>query len=85
MPTYDYRCVANGRVVEITHRMNEQVTTWGDLCSRIGIELGETPAETPVTRMATGGNLIKSIGVKSNFTPSCSTGSCCAGGMCGLN
>lgn len=85
MPTYDYRCAANGQVVEVTHRMSEQITTWGDLCHKAGIAIGETPGNAPVTRMATGGNLLKSIGVKTDFAPSCAPGSCCAGGMCGLN
>jgi predicted nucleic acid-binding Zn ribbon protein len=31
MPTYDYLCPANGRVVEVSHKMAEQIATWGDL------------------------------------------------------
>jgi len=29
MPTYDYRCDANGKTVEVIHRMSEQLNTWG--------------------------------------------------------
>jgi len=85
MPTYDYRCTANGRMVEVIHRMSEQIATWGELCEKVGIEVGDTPREVPVTRMATGGNLVKSTGLGGDFAPACSTGRCCPGGMCGLD
>jgi len=29
---YDYLCPANGRVVEVSHKMAEQVYPWGELC-----------------------------------------------------
>jgi hypothetical protein len=87
MPTYDYRCAANGRTVEVMHRMNEQMSNWGEVCARAGIEPGDTPTSTPVTRMATGGNIISSSsqGSGPELGPACSTGSCCPGGMCGLD
>ncbi|QIK38746.1 zinc ribbon domain-containing protein [Caldichromatium japonicum] len=87
MPTYDYRCPANNRVVEVTHRMSETISTWGELCARAGIEPGDTPANTPVERLATGGNIISSNHLGSGCAPasSCPTGTCCAGGMCGLD
>ncbi len=56
MPTYDYRCDINDRVVEVSHRMSETIANWGDLCARAGVELGGTPADAPVHRLATGGN-----------------------------
>lgn len=85
MPTYDYRCEANGQVLEVSHRMNDQVSTWGELCQRLGIDPGATPADSPVKRLATGGNLVRSSALSSGAEPACSTGSCCPGGMCGLN
>ena len=86
MPTYDYKCDANGQVVEVMHRMNDVGKTWGELCEKTGRELGGTPAETPVVRMATGGNVINSSSAGGDFAaPDCATGSCCPGGMCGLN
>ncbi len=85
MPTYDYRCAANGRVVEVMHRMSDQMSTWGELCEKAGIEPGDTPADSPVTRMATGGNLVSSTGSGPDLGPACSTGGCCPGGMCGLD
>jgi hypothetical protein len=54
MPTYDYRCDTNGQVVEVSHRMNETITQWGELCARAGVEPGETPTDSPVHRLATG-------------------------------
>ncbi|QGU32826.1 zinc ribbon domain-containing protein [Thermochromatium tepidum] len=87
MPTYDYRCDANDRVIEVSHRMNENLTNWGELCARAGIDLGDTPADAPVHRLATGGNVVTSSSLGSGCppTPACSTGSCCSGGLCGLN
>ena len=84
MPTYDYRCPANGRVVEVKHRMSEMVHTWGELCQMAGIEPGDTPADAAVERMATGGNIISSGGRGSGPAPTCPSGGC-GGGMCGLS
>ena len=50
MPRYDYRCDANGRVVEVEHPMRETVRTWGELCERAGIEPGDTGTGEPVER-----------------------------------
>ena len=85
MPTYDYRCEANGRVVEVSHRMQEQMSTWGELCRRAGIDPGDTPEDYPVKRLATGGNLVASSNIGSGPEPACSTGACRPGGMCGLD
>lgn len=85
MPTYDYRCEANNRVVEVNHRMNEAIHTWGELCAKAKIDAGETPATSPVVRLATGGNLISRSSLGSGAAPACSTGNYCPGGMCGLN
>ncbi len=87
MPTYDYRCEVNDRIVEVNHRMSEALHTWGELCAKAGIEPGDTATASPVVRMATGGNLISrsSLGSGTAPAPACATGSCCPGGMCGLN
>lgn len=50
MPTYDYRCPANGRVLEVFHGMSERVASWGELCALAGIEPGETDPQAPVER-----------------------------------
>jgi hypothetical protein len=86
MPTYDYRCDTNGQVVEVSHRMSENLATWGELCTRAGIASGDTPADSPVHRLATGGNVISSTSRGSGAAPapSCASGACCPGGFCGL-
>ena len=85
MPTYDYRCESNSRVVEVMHRMNEQMRTWGELCEKAGVAPGDTPKDAPVTRMATGGNIISSSAMGADPAPACPPGGCCPGGMCGLD
>jgi len=84
MPTYDYSCATNGRVVEVSHRMSEEVKNWGELCAKAGIAPGDTPADSPVKRLATGGNIVSGKLTSEPASP-CSTGSCCPGGFCGLN
>jgi hypothetical protein len=87
MPTYDYRCESNGRVLEVSHRMTENLSTWGELCQRAGVDTGDTPADAPVHRLATGGNIISSTSRGSGGAPApaCATGTCCPNGFCGLN
>ena len=51
MPTYDYLCYENGEEVEIIHGINEKIETWGGLCARAGIPLGDTPASSPVKKL----------------------------------
>lgn len=55
MPIYDYRCEANGRVVEVNHRMGVRPKTWGELCSmaRLDPDGDTTPADAPVERVMT--------------------------------
>ncbi len=50
MPTYEYHCPANDRVVTVVHRMVEDLHTWGELCARAAIEPGETPGDAPVAK-----------------------------------
>ncbi|MCB1830722.1 MAG: zinc ribbon domain-containing protein [Chromatiaceae bacterium] len=82
MPTYDYFCEANGRKVEVSHKMSERIATWGELCDRSAAEPGDTPAETPVRRLITGGAVISSTG--SGSEPPCASGACCPSGGCGF-
>jgi predicted nucleic acid-binding Zn ribbon protein len=76
MPTYDYLCPANGRIVEVSHRMSESLATWGELCARAGIEAGATPAGAPIERLITGGAVISSGRLGSQERP-CDYGSPC--------
>ena len=44
MPSYDYFCDENGVTIEVVHAMSDRLQTWGELCERAGLELGETDA-----------------------------------------
>ena len=90
MPSYDYLCQANQKIVEVRHRMNEQVSTWGELCHLADIEPGDTPLDAPVEKLITGGNVISSSSLK-NPEPACAGGTCgqampacCGGGACAM-
>ena len=58
MPMYDYQCEANGEIIEVVHGMSVKFSTWGELCEHAGRDLGDTPADTPVTRLVGGGSAI---------------------------
>ncbi len=94
MPTYEYRCAANGRVVEVSHRMAERLQTWGELCERAGIPAGRTDRKAPVEKLMSAG-FIAVGGSKAPAWPTgpcgaqaCGMGECsappCAGGTCDL-
>jgi len=84
VPTYDYRCEFNGQVVEVKHRMNEHVSTWEDLCALAGIGTGDTPLESPVEKLITGGQVVRSSSLGDNTSPPCASGPCCGAGICGI-
>ena len=67
MPTYDYYCPANTRTLEVRHSLSEKLSTWGELCSRVQADPGDTPPDSPVQRLITGGTLIGST--KSETAP----------------
>jgi hypothetical protein len=77
MPTYDYCCAANGRIVEVRHGMDDRLLTWGDLCARAGVAPGDTPVNSPVERLITGGSVVHSATLKDHGMPPCqANGSC---------
>jgi predicted nucleic acid-binding Zn ribbon protein len=84
MPSYDYRCSVNGRVVEVRHGINEKLANWGEVCATAGIELDGTAADAPVERLITGGGVVASAALSNPEAPTCGAGGC-GGGMCGLN
>lgn len=51
MPIYEYRCAANDRTVEVRHGMGERLQTWGELCERAGLDVGDLPPSEPVERL----------------------------------
>lgn len=78
MPTYDYRCNANGQVIEVQHSMQIKLATWGELAAMANLDLGDTPAETPVERLVTGGSVVSAKALK-NALPPCQLGEGCGG------
>ncbi len=81
MPTYDYHCAANGRTVEVKHRMSEEVRTWGELCARAGLPLDTTPADTPVTKKLAASMIASGGSAGGDLAPPPSGG--CGMGGCG--
>ncbi|MDJ0836424.1 MAG: zinc ribbon domain-containing protein [Acidobacteriota bacterium] len=51
MPTYDYACSANGKVVEVMHGIDDKVANWGELCKLTGADPGDTPGDAPVAKV----------------------------------
>ncbi len=85
MPKYDYLCEANGQIVEVIHAMEERLLTWGELCARAKLPPGETPSDSPVKKLITGGGIIRSGVLKNPEFPPCQTGApCCGGNGCGF-
>lgn len=86
MPTYEYKCEANGRVVEVSHKMAEQIQTWGELCVRAEIQPDSTDPKTPVTKLMSAGFVNTGSTSRSETMPEmpgCGSGMC-GSGMCGL-
>lgn len=51
MPVYNYFCAVNQTSVEVTHGMRESLETWGEVCARAGLPLGDTDPGAPVERI----------------------------------
>lgn len=86
MPVYEYRCPANGRVVEVRHGMHERLATWGELVAAAGIEPDDTPGDAPVTKLLTTGGILRGESLGSGQAPPCETGMpCCGGNACGVS
>jgi len=87
MPTYEYRCDANNRTVEVSHKMAERMQTWGELCERAGIVPGRTDPHAPVTKLmsagfiSTGTSGSPTCPVTGSEAPACGN-SACGGGYC---
>ena len=82
MPTYEYRCEANDRLVEVSHKMAEKLQTWGELCERAGIPAGRTDPKAPVQKLISAGFISAgSSGNSVSEAPACGN-SACGGGFC---
>lgn len=83
MPTYDYFCEANGRKIEVSHKIAEVLTTWQELAACAGIDPGGTPADAPVKKLISSAAVVNSASL-SNPEPPCAAGGRCPGGRCGI-
>lgn len=84
MPSYDYRCEANQEVYEVKHGISDRLETWAELCYVAGVDPGEIPLESKVTRLISGGGVVKSQSLKNPDAPPCMSGGGCPGGSCGI-
>lgn len=86
MPTYEYLCENNGRVVEVSHKMAESVKNWGELCRRADLPVGKTDPGAKVTKLMSAsfvGTGSSSDTAAACEMPACGAGSC-GSGMCDL-
>jgi predicted nucleic acid-binding Zn ribbon protein len=81
MPTYDYVCETNGIRLEVRHKIDESIGSWGDLCKIAGVSPGETPLDAPVKKLITAAAVVNRTAL-SNPEPACASGGCCPGGSC---
>ena len=79
MPYYEYRCGSNGRTLEVRHRMDEVLHTWGELTERAGADPGVTPADAPVERLMSAPVALTGSPKETGFQ-GCGAGCACAHG-----
>ena len=51
MPSFDFHCAANGQTIEVMLKMHETISTWGELCAKKALPLGETLADAPIEKV----------------------------------
>jgi hypothetical protein len=82
VPTYEYRCDANDRLIEVRRKMAETLRTWGELCARAGLSPGPTDPQAPVQKLISAGFVSTGAG-----EPACAADACeapvCGAGPCG--
>jgi len=89
VPTYEYRCEANGCLVEVRHNMAERLATWGELCARAEISPGKTNPAAPVEKLISAGFINAGSGSGPGTSePACEAPGCgsgfCGTGACGM-
>jgi len=78
MPTYDYRCEANGQVYEVHHPMALRPQTWGELravCANLAAD-ATIPDDAPVTKLMSAAGVVSSRALKNPEAPACARGGC---------
>lgn len=51
MPNYDYICESNGEIIEATHPISVEISTWGMLCFATQHPLEDTDPLSPVRKV----------------------------------
>lgn len=69
MPTFDYYCPQNGQTVEVMLKLHETLATWGELCARKDLPLGDTPADAPIEKKFTGTVIMDKASMGSGHAP----------------
>ncbi len=69
MPTFDFHCPANGQTVEVMLKLHETLSTWGELCARKALPLGDTPADAPIEKLFTGAVVMDKSKMGSGVAP----------------
>lgn len=82
MPTYEYYCPANHQTLEVLHGMSTQLSTWGEVCERAGVDPGKTPHSAPVEKLLGAGMVIAKSRPAEDFN--CGNPGGCCGGGCGI-
>ena len=82
MPTYDYHCPANGRIVEVSHKMADRISTWNELCRLAGLPLDGTSGKARVEKLMSASGVVHVGSLGSGYERPCDTGPC-GGGGCG--
>ena len=82
MPTYDYHCPANGRIVEVSHKMADRISTWRELCRKAGLPLDGTSGKAKVEKLMSASGVVHAGSLGSSYERPCDTGPC-GGGGCG--
>jgi len=77
MPTYDYRCEANGQVYEVQHPMALSPKTWGELRAACALDEDLTiPDDAPVRKLMGAASVVSSRALKNPEAPACARGGC---------
>ena len=85
MPTYDYRCEANGRIYEVRHPISLSISNWAELCDAGALDPENIPVDAPVRKVIrTTGGVVSSEHLKNPDAPPCMSGGGCHGGSCGF-
>lgn len=77
MPTYDYRCEANGQTYEVHHSMSLSPKTWAELCDAANLPRDASiPADSAVTRLLSAAGVVNNRVLKNPEAPACARGGC---------